>query len=288
MTELLKVSFFNTPLSGAVEYPANPANAAAMLLIVHGLAEHRGRYKKIIERFNAQGIAVCSFDHRGHGESAAQMMAKRGDVESFDALIADTVSIIDGLKMKYPQLPLFVWGHSMGAAIATLAIAERPTIVRGAITSSPPYAAFDSFSMLDVFGLTWMARLFPAHARPLPVNPDRLSRDAAVGRAYTDDPLVPKAVTLRLLVGLYNATQRGLRAANKLRTPWLVLHGGSDRVAPPIGAQRLHDALSGLDKQIRLWPAARHEIHNEIEPERSEFLNLLVEWMRERSVTPKN
>jgi acylglycerol lipase len=287
MTELLNTPFFNTPVNGAVDFPSNPADATAMLLIVHGLAEHRGRYRKVIEHFNANGIAVCSFDHRGHGETASRMMTTRGDVESFDALIADTVSIIDGLKMKYPQLPLFVWGHSMGAAIATLAVSERPTIVRGAITSSPPYAAFDSYSKSQAFMLTWMARLLPAHQRPLPVNPDRLSRDPDVARAYTDDPMVPKAVTLRLLVGLYNATQRGLRAANKLRTPWLLLHGGSDRVAPPIGSQRLHDALGSLDKQIMFWPAARHEIHNELDPERAEFLARVIEWIRARGA-PKN
>jgi len=275
-------SFFNTPLDGAVEFPADK-DAVAMLVIVHGLAEHRGRYRKVIEFFNAQCIAVCSFDHRGHGLTASQLMTKRGDVESFQLLIDDTVSIIDGVKFKYPQLPLFVWGHSMGSIVATLAVAARPTRVRGAITSGSPFAAFDSYSKLQVFMLTWLARLLPSREVSLPINPSRLSRDAAVGQAYVDDKLVPKAVTLRLLVGLQQATVHALQAASKLRTSWLLLHGGSDRVAPPIGSQRLYDVLRGLDKQITLWPAARHEVHNEIDPERAEFLERIAAWIRERT-----
>jgi acylglycerol lipase len=274
--------FFTTSLDGVIDLPAGN-DAIAMLVIVHGLAEHRGRYRHAIVFFNSQRIAVCSFDLRGHGQTATNSMGKRGDVESFNDLIADVDTIINGVKSQYPQLPLFVWGHSMGSVVAMLAVAKRPANVRGSITSSPPFAAFDSYSPLKKKALTWLTYILPSREVPLPVNPDRLSRDAEVGRAYSADPLIPKAVTLRLLVGISKGVERCLAIAPKLRTPWLIAHGGSDRVAPPIGSQRLMDALGSVDKQIRLWPAARHEVHNELEPERNEFLMQMADWMRARS-----
>ena len=256
-----------------------PADARAMLLIVHGLAEHRGRYVKVVEFFNARGIACCTFDLRGHGKSPG----RRGDVGSFDDFVNDAAMLIDSLKFTYPQLPLFMWGHSMGAVIATLAAAERSPKLRGVITSSPPFAAFDKIPWIAAWMMKWLSRIAPTRMVPLPVKPERLSRDASVGEAYIADPLVPKTVTVRLLVGLSDASARALRATRRVRVPWLALHGGEDRVAPPIGSQRLIDALQSADKQIMLWPAARHEVHNELEPERTEFLEKIAGWIEERT-----
>ena len=268
-------NLFSVPVEGAIDAPDN---ARAMLLIVHGLAEHRGRYAQIVERFNAHGIACCTFDHKGHGRSPG----RRGHVDAFDEFVNDASLLIDSVKFKYPELPLFIWGHSMGSLIAILATAARPLKVRGVITSGAPFAAFDRLSALTVWTMKWMSRLAPTRATPLPVDPGRLSRDPKIGAAYVADALIPKFVTVRLLVELYQASARALQAARSLRMPWLALHGGDDRVAPPIGSQRLLDTLASVDKHIRLWPNARHEVHNELEPERTEFLEAIEGFVRER------
>ena len=94
--------------------------------------------------------------------------------------------------------------------------------------------------------------------------------------------MVPRALTLRFLVGMYEGSRRALRVAAKLRMPWLAMHGTDDVMAPPIGSQRLIDALESNDKQLRLWPGGRHEVHNEIEPMRTEFLTEIAEWIKKR------
>lgn len=267
-----------------IEY-AVPADARAMLVIVHGMGEHSARYRPVIEFFAARGVACATFDHRGHGRRPASER-NRGDVESFDDLVADTAAVLDAVRAKHPTLPLFVWGHSMGAIVTTLtaarATAAGPAKIRGVITSGAPIASFDVAPAFVVRLLTLVSYVVPRLRLARPFQPERLSRDLTVGMRYGEDPLVPKAITLRLLTELANASARCLVVARKLRLPWLVLHGIDDVIAPAVGSQRLMDALGSADKQIRFFPGARHEVHNEIEPTRTEFLECIVEWVGER------
>lgn len=276
------INFFSTPLSGDM---CVPADATAMLVIIHGLAEHRARYDDIAAMLATRGIATCRFDQRGHGKSV-QGGEMRGDAV-FDDFLADVVAILNGVRATYASLPIFVWGHSMGAVIATLAVAahieHRPRIIKGVITSGPPLAAFDKVPRLATAALKLLSRLLPKRAVPLPFRSEYLSRDPQVGIRYAADPLIAKAVSLRLLVGLSTASLRCPRAALKLSMPWLVMHGSDDRIAPPIGSQRLFDNLRSRDKEFVIWPAARHEIHNELEPTRSEFLAKIVAWIHQRA-----
>jgi acylglycerol lipase len=258
---------------------AVPADASAMLLIIHGLAEHRGRYAKLIDYFTANKVAVCTVDLRGHGTSPGV----RGDVVSFHECVNDLAMLIDSLKYNHPTLALFIWGHSMGAVMATRVAAERSPKIRGVITSGAPFAALDQVAAWRTALFKFAARYVPTHRIRLPIAINALSRDAAVIDAYRNDPLIPKTITLRLLVGMIEANARALRAASKLRMPWLALHGGADRIAPPIGSQRLIDALASADTHLTLWPDAYHEVHNDIEPDRSAFLSKMVEWIAERS-----
>jgi alpha-beta hydrolase superfamily lysophospholipase len=174
----------------------------------------------------------------------------------------------------------------MGAIIATLTAAQvarlGPMKIRGVITSSPPIAAFDPVPRFVMSLLKGMSLVFPRIRVARPFKPERLSRDLQVGIVYGEDPLVPKAITLRLLVQLAEASAQCVPMARKLKMSWLALHGTDDHIAPPIGSQRLFDALGSADKFLRLWPDARHEVHNEIEPTRTQFLECMVEWVKER------
>jgi len=174
----------------------------------------------------------------------------------------------------------------MGAIIAILAsgrvVSEGQSKIRGMITSSPPIAAFDFLPRFVLRMLTWLSKVVPRQRLARPFRPERLSRNLDVGIRYGADPLVPKAITLRLLTQLSVACAHCLLVARRLRMPWLALHGTDDEIAPPIGSQRLIDALGGTDKHLRIWPGARHEVQNEIEPTRTEFLEYMWSWMKER------
>jgi acylglycerol lipase len=263
-----------------------PPDATAILIIIHGMAEYSGRYRSIMDFFAARGIGCYRFDQRGHGR-AVSVETERGDVPRFHDFVNDAAAVIDSVRHQHPTLPIFVWGHSMGAIVATLTAGRLaqmgPGKLRGVITSSPPIASFDTFPSLVLQLIKWVSQIAPRLRMKRPFNPERLSRDLDVGHRYAADPLVPRALTIRFLVGMYEGCRECLRVARKLRMPWLAMHGTDDVMAPAIGSQRLIDALSSTDKQLRLWPGGRHEVHNEIEPMRSEFLTTMADWIRQRA-----
>jgi acylglycerol lipase len=275
-------SFFNP---ATIQY-AVPPDPKAVLVIIHGMAEHSARYASLIDFLHAHAIVVCRFDLRGHGASPPSEQ-ERGDVVAFQDFVVDAAVVIDGARARYPALPVFVWGHSMGAIVATLSAAhmalQGPMKIRGVITSSAPVAAFDAVPKFVLRLLTGLSVVAPRLRVKRPFKPARLSRDLQVGEAYGNDPLVPKAITLRLLVQLAAASLRCVQTARKLKLPWFAMHGTDDEIAPAIGSQRLIDALGSADKQLRVWPGARHEVHNEIEPTRTDFLECMVAWIKERT-----
>jgi predicted alpha/beta-fold hydrolase len=111
--------------------PDGPAQA--VVVMVHGVNEHSGRYARLASDLNRQGYAVYMMDLRGHGRSdGARVM-----VRSFDDYLADVELLLQRVAEREAGKPIFLLGHSMGGAIVALLSIERPPEVRGVILSSP-------------------------------------------------------------------------------------------------------------------------------------------------------
>ena len=268
--------FHGTDLVG---HESIPPGARAALLIVHGMAEHCGRYAGAVERFTANNIAAFTFDLRGHGQSPGE----RADIRSFQEYVDDLLTLRRALVAAHPQLPLFIWAHSLGSIIAIRAVEQDGTNLAGVITSGCPIAAFPRVPSPLRNTMVVLAKPF----RGVHVNPglpaEHLSHSKAVQEDYTDDPLVPEKVTVRLLLELERACRESLEQAGSITVPWLALHGGADTIAPPQGSQQLVDALGSRDKTLHLFAGMRHEVHNEIEPTPTDFYTLMVHWIGERA-----
>jgi alpha-beta hydrolase superfamily lysophospholipase len=265
-----------TPLFGEALVPPQPV---AGLLIVHGISEHCGRYRAAMTSLAPLGVACFAYDQRGHGRSPGE----RADIERFQQFADDLHSIVVGVRSAKPALPLFVWAHSMGALVALQAGAAIAGQVRGIATSGCPIAAYARSAPLLMPPLRLISNLAPRVRVSSFLGVKELSHDEAVQRAYREDPLVERAVTLRLLAAVAAACQTGRDAARQLRMPWLAVHGSEDRIAPPQGSRDLVGLLGSEDKQLVIYPGLRHEVHNEVEPTRSEFFGALAQWVRERS-----
>ena len=161
-----------------------PENAIAILVIIHGMAEYSARYRSIMEFFAERHIACYRFDQRGHGRAVAAE-SERGDVPRFDDFVNDAAAVIDSIRHQHPGLPVFVWGHSMGAIVATLTAGRLASLgpgkLRGVITSSAPIASFDSFPRAILQLIKGIAYLAPKLRMGRPFRPERLSRDLEVG-----------------------------------------------------------------------------------------------------------
>jgi alpha-beta hydrolase superfamily lysophospholipase len=268
--------FHGTELTGDDHLPADPK---AALIIVHGMAEHRGRYGDAVRRFSARNIACFTFDLRGHGQSPGD----RADIPSFQDYVDDLRSIRDDLHRAHPSLPQFLWAHSLGSIVAIRSVEQDQSNLRGVITSGCP---IDAFSRIPS-PLRGTVRALVSPFGSLHVNPGlpatSLSHSEAVQAQYQQDPLVPQKVTVRLLLELEAACRAALRNAGTITVPWLALHGGADDIAPPQGSRKLVESLGSADKTLKVFAGMRHEVHNEIEPAASEFYGQVIHWIESRA-----
>lgn len=273
--ERAPAGFFGTPLHGAM---LRAPNARAALLIVHGICEHSGRFAAAMQWLVQREIACFAFDQRGHGRSPGP----RTDIASFSCFVADLRSIASGIAVAHPELPLFLWAHSMGSIVALLALAEAGRHVRGVVSTGCPLSAYARTAPVLLPAARLAAHVAPLYRIASLMGPEQLTHDRDVQRAYVSDPLVTRSATLRLIVELGSASRQARAAAAALRSPWLAVHGGEDRIAPPRGSRELIERLGSSDKRLIVYPGLRHEVHNELEPARTEFLQALRDWVMDR------
>jgi alpha-beta hydrolase superfamily lysophospholipase len=250
----------------------------AQLLIVHGLAEYADRYRGLAATLAERGISCFAYDQRGHGSRPGE----RTHVERFEDFVDDLNLAAESLRRQSPELPMFVWGHSMGSIVVISAVLSARHRWRGAITTSNSLDVFRRGpNPLNPF-FRLGSRLLPRVRVPLGLDARKISTDEAVQRAYATDPLIPPTASLRLIVEFAAACARVRTEAAQLTLPWLVVHGEADAIAPVQGSRVLFDTLQSQDKQLVLYPGLRHEVHNELPAERAKFIDLLSGWILER------
>ena len=233
----------------AAEWPN--ADARYIAVVVHGYAEHMGRYAHVIERLLADGAVVYGLDHLGHGRSDGD----RALITDGEHLTADLDLVVQRARAEHPELPLVMIGHSMGGLIATRYAQTHPGVLDALVLSGPV-----------IGGNPAMAALLELDPIPeVPIDPAVLSRDPAVGETYVADPLVYngpfKPETLRALFAGVAAVAEGPGLGS---LPVLWIHGAEDALVPYGPTAEAFEHLRGEASEARVYPGARHEIFNEI------------------------
>ncbi len=245
----------------------------AALLVVHGLAEHSGRYMNLVRHFVPRGYAVYALDHIGHGRSNGARIY----VERFTDFI-DTLSAFR--EMIHPLQngkPLFLVGHSLGGLIGALYLTDRQDGLTGAVLSGPAVKVADNIPRVAIFMGKILAAIAP-RLRWIALDATGVSRDPAVVSAYETDPLVYRGkMTMRLGSEMIQAMRRIGVEASRIKLPLLILQGSEDRLVDPSGARMLHDRVSSTDKRIILYPRLYHEVFNE--PEHDRVLRDVEDWI---------
>ncbi len=253
-----------------------PERPERVLLVVHGYAEHSGRYEPFGTWFAARGCAVHAYDHQGHGRT----MGTRCHVRRFADLLDDLECVLRHVRSEHPERPVFLVGHSMGGLTVAAFTADRRPDVAGAVTSGAALAISEDLSR----GRLWVSRVLrwvvPRLAMPSGIDANDLSRDPDVVRAYLDDPLVFRTLTMSLAAELMSAIRRTAGRGGEVRVPMLLLHGQADSICPVDGSRAFHAQLDVPGSRIRSYPGLRHEIFNE--PEHESVFEDLLDWIHER------
>lgn len=253
--------------------PPTPRRALA---IVHGFAEHSGRYDQVGAWFSTRDCAVHAYDQRGHGRSDGV----RGYADSFSRLLDDLEVFLDVVRREHPEQPLFLLGHSMGGLLTAALLAERKPDLVGAIVTGPALALGSGVSRSRLRMARVLRRIVPKLRLRAGISSDDLSRDPEVVKEYDEDPLVFRHATASLGAEMMDAAARTSAAGMHVRSPMLLLHGEADRLCPPHGTRSFHSQLRGAGHRLRVYPRLRHEILNE--PEQEQVFEDVLAWIEER------
>jgi acylglycerol lipase len=245
----------------------------AVILVVHGLGEHCGRYMNVVNHFVPLGYAVYGLDHIGHGKSEG----RREFVERFEDF-TDTLTIYYKMVKEWQRNePIFLLGHSMGGLIASYYLLDRQANFKGAVISAPSIKVSDNISRATIIMGKILSVLAPKLGL-LALDANAISRDPQVVTAYVNDPLVFHGKTpARLAAELLKAMQRITAEVDKITLPFIALQGGQDKLVDPAGAQMLYGRSGSKDKTLKVYEGLYHEVFNE--PERGRVLKDVETWL---------
>ena len=244
----------------------------AVVALLHGLGEHTGRYEHVGEAFNHAGYVLIGFDLRGHGKSGGA----RGHVQSYKAVMEDIADFIALVEKRYPGLPRFLYGHSMGGNLALNYCLRRKPNVAGVIaTGTWLKLAFDPPALQVTLAKT-ISHIAPSFTQNSPLDTSALSHDQKVVDAYNTDPLVHSKISARLFVGIYESGLWALDHADEFSVPLLLMHGTADRITSSAASAEFAKRASKI-VTWHPWEGFYHEIHNE--PEKAEVLKTMIGWL---------
>jgi alpha-beta hydrolase superfamily lysophospholipase len=248
--------------------------ARAVVLMVHGLGEHAGRYERVAARLNEWGYAACAADHHGHGASSGP----RGGLPSVNRLVEDQGLVVDAVRAACPGLPMLLLGHSLGGLVAASFVARQVRPVEGLVLSSPALDAGLGAAQKALIAL--LLRIAPRARVGNGLNADFLSHDRAVVQAYRDDPLCHDRIGPRLARFLADEGQRVQAQAPHWKLPTLLLYAGDDRLVKPAGSRAFAAAAPPSVVEAHCFASHFHEIFNEIDA-RAVF-DTLRQWLDAR------
>lgn len=254
--------------------PDDASRPKAVVQVIHGYAEHIDRYGNVVDELLPAGYAVFGTDHRGHGKSEG----KRGHVMSFQEFIDDEKQFQrEVIRTKFPGLPCFVLGHSMGSLIALNFVWQNTEGIQGLVLSGTGSRPGTDIPKFLLAATRILSGLLPSIHVKSPLPPEFISRDPEVVRAYVDDPLVYNVITPRLAHEMNRYVVIGAENAGKIQIPVLIQLGSRDTAFS--GQKELFEMVGAKDKTFKLYEGLKHEVYNELAHDRARVLQDLRSWL---------
>lgn len=253
----------------------NPPQTKGVVCIVHGFNEHSTRYTHVAERLCEAGYAVLAYDEFGHGRTTG----KRGHAPSYDAFLDSVKFLLDEADKRFPGVKKFLWGHSMGGGIVTNYILRRQPNITGAIATGPLFKLGFEPPAFKVLLAKMMVNIYPAFTEKAELDSSAISRDKEEVRKYNADPHNHGKITAGTFLGFFEAGKWALAHASELKIPMLLMHGTADKLTSPGGTKEFAANAPKNLVTLKLWEGFYHELHNEPEPDRTEAIAYIINWL---------
>ena len=247
----------------------------AVITLVHGFGEHCLRYTPYFKYFVEQGIAIVGFDLRGHGQTGG----KRGAIKSYEALMDDVETAIKQTKKQFPNVPHFIYGHSMGGNLSLNFLLRRNPDLKGGIISSPwLILASDPGFILKAI-VSFLKCILPNMTVDSGLESSYMTTDKREVEKYRNDPLNHGRISFRLFSEITRTGLWAVSNSSKVRIPVLLMHGEADKITSHKASKLAAKYSQGKIEYIG-WKGRYHELHNETN--RPEVAKKVIDWIIER------
>jgi len=246
-----------------------------LIVLVHGLGEHCGRYQNVADFFTREGFVMWGFDLRGHGLTPGP----RGHIPSFKVAMDDIDAVLNRAVCENPGVPVFLYGHSMGGSIVLYYGFKRAAgrSLNGIIVTSPGLAVSVPVAPWKRAVAQTLVRVYPSLPFKNGLNAGNLSRKKEIGEAYLKDPFVHDKISASLGLDLFDKGDWMQNTTEAFPVPLLILQGSSDRVIDPASIEQFAKKI-GKNCQVKIWEGGYHELHNG--PDSIEVLNYISGWQK--------
>jgi acylglycerol lipase len=247
----------------------------AQVVLVHGFGEHVLRYSPYFSAFTKAGIRCSGADLYGHGKSDG----KRGDLKQYQQFLVDTDQWLKLAYDEYPNIPVFLYGHSMGGNIVLRYLEYyNPEFVAGAIIGSPWLKLTKDPNVITQALVSFFAGILPHFAIPSGLDTKYLSRIQGQVNMYNTDPLVHGKISFKLLNQIMQNGKLAIERAYKINQKVLLMHGLADNITSSSASAQLS---SGNSRFITYKPfkGAYHELHNDAC--QHQVANEVLQWINQ-------
>ncbi len=253
---------------------------SAVVVLVHGVGEHSGRYDNVVKPLAGSGVAVCSYDQRGHGRSPG----RRVHIDRWTEYREDLHSFVQAVADEYPETPRVVYGHSMGSLVVLDYLLNYPDGLAGSVISGVALEPIGVGSPAQVAVARLLTGVLPTLSIDLKIDANSLTSDPVALEAFREDALVTGRATVRWGTESL-ATVSGIKdGMGTIDLPMLVIHGAEDPLNSVAGARNLFGAISASDKELRIYDRTMHEPHNDLVHE--QVAEDIIRWIAHLAESP--
>ena len=252
--------------------------ARGVVLILHGLGEHSGRYRHLVGALLKAGYMVYAHDQQGFGRSGGA----RCYVQGFHDYLSDISQVVSMARQRSPGLPCCLYGHSMGGLIGLLYLMEVPGAFDYGVIASPSLQPHDLSPVNRILKriLEIVHRVQPQLTFRQRGSLDILSRDWEEVQVAMSDSLGVPLRSARWVVEFFETMQEVSDRASEIRLPILMMQGLADAVVVPSATQEFFAQIDSEDKSLRLYEGYYHELHNDLGRERP--IGAVLDWLDAR------
>ena len=248
--------FINDEKSGILYRRWQAEEPEAVLLLVHGLGAHTGRWEALADFFQKNNISSYALELKGFGQTEGE----RGDIDNFDIYFRDIRVLYDIIRQGNPGKKIFLLGESMGALICFLFAVLEPRLFSGLICISPAFAGKLPFNLWTYIAIAIALVFNPKRHFPVPIIPEMCARDINCQKLIAVDPLDKHTATARLYWNILKAQSKVKSTGDKIHIPLLVLTAGEDTVVDSLSTGKIFNSLKTKDKELINYPGMRHAL----------------------------